>query len=46
MSEVVHEVWGADVLKRFAVLSGPSHAEEVARNLPTAVVRFFRSLYR
>ncbi len=38
MSEVVHEVWGADVLKRFAVLSGPSHAEEVARNLPTAVV--------
>lgn len=38
MSEVVQEIWGADVLKRFAVLSGPSHAEEVGRSLPTAVV--------
>jgi glycerol-3-phosphate dehydrogenase (NAD(P)+) len=38
MSEVVGEIWGTDVLKHFAVLSGPSHAEEVARGIPTAVV--------
>ena len=36
MSEVCTEVLGADV--RFCALSGPSHAEEVARKCPTAVV--------
>jgi len=37
LSEVVVEVLGEDVKGRFAVLSGPSHAEEVARQMPTAV---------
>lgn len=35
MSELVTEQLGA---RRYAVLSGPSHAEEVARRIPTAVV--------
>ncbi|MBP5321161.1 MAG: NAD(P)-dependent glycerol-3-phosphate dehydrogenase [Kiritimatiellae bacterium] len=35
MSEVAKAVLG---LERIAVLSGPSHAEEVARQIPTAVV--------
>ncbi len=35
MSEIAKEVLGLD---RIAVLSGPSHAEEVARQIPTAVV--------
>jgi glycerol-3-phosphate dehydrogenase (NAD(P)+) len=35
MSEVIGEVLGTD---RIIVLSGPSHAEEVARGIPTAVV--------
>lgn len=34
MSEIVHEVTG----KRVVVLSGPSHAEEVSREVPTGVV--------
>jgi glycerol-3-phosphate dehydrogenase (NAD(P)+) len=34
-SEIVRQVLGAH---HVAVLSGPSHAEEVARNLPTSVV--------
>lgn len=34
MSEIVHEVTG----KRVVVLSGPSHAEEVSRGVPTGVV--------
>ncbi|MDH3345787.1 MAG: hypothetical protein OEL75_01240, partial [Kiritimatiellaceae bacterium] len=33
MSEVAAEVLGRDI----AILSGPSHAEEVARGIPTAV---------
>lgn len=33
MSEVAHDVLGRNV----AILSGPSHAEEVARGIPTAV---------
>jgi glycerol-3-phosphate dehydrogenase (NAD(P)+) len=37
MSQVVEDVLGKDIRERYAVLSGPSHAEEVARNLPTAV---------
>lgn len=37
MSQVVEEVLGKEYLPRFAVLSGPSHAEEVSRQVPTAV---------
>ncbi|MEJ2054238.1 MAG: NAD(P)-binding domain-containing protein, partial [Calditrichaceae bacterium] len=37
ISEVIHQV--ADIpVEKVVVLSGPSHAEEVARNIPTAVV--------
>jgi glycerol-3-phosphate dehydrogenase (NAD(P)+) len=35
MSELAQEILGLDTI---AVLSGPSHAEEVARKIPTAVV--------
>ncbi len=35
MSELAQEILGLDAI---AVLSGPSHAEEVARRIPTAVV--------
>jgi len=35
MSELAQEILGLDAI---AVLSGPSHAEEVARGIPTAVV--------
>ncbi|MGI6455667.1 MAG: NAD(P)H-dependent glycerol-3-phosphate dehydrogenase [bacterium] len=39
MSDVLDEIWNPGVKVRGVVaLSGPSHAEEVARNLPTAVV--------
>src|SRR5207247_562643 len=34
-TEVLHQVAG---VTRLAVLSGPSHAEEVSRGLPTTVV--------
>ena len=34
MSEIVHEITG----KKVVVLSGPSHAEEVSREVPTGVV--------
>ncbi len=34
MSEIIHEVTG----KKVVVLSGPSHAEEVSREVPTGVV--------
>jgi len=37
LSQVTQEVLGSDCRERFAVLSGPSHAEEVSRQLPTAV---------
>lgn len=37
ISEVIHEVGGID-RDRIAVLSGPSHAEEVSRRVPTAIV--------
>ena len=36
ISQVVDEVLGAD--HRYVALSGPSHAEEVSRKVPTAVV--------
>lgn len=35
ISEICHDVLGEC---RYAILSGPSHAEEVARQIPTAVV--------
>jgi glycerol-3-phosphate dehydrogenase (NAD(P)+) len=38
LSQVFAEVAGPERLARFVVLSGPSHAEEVGRQLPTAVV--------
>lgn len=38
MDEVAAEVLGVDVARRFAVLSGPSFAKEVAERQPTAVV--------
>lgn len=37
MSQVVEDVLGSQSRERYAVLSGPSHAEEVARNIPTAI---------
>lgn len=37
LSQVTREVLGEQIRSRFAVLSGPSHAEEVARGVPTAV---------
>ena len=38
MSEVLHEVLPSLPEKHIATLSGPSHAEEVSKNIPTAVV--------
>ncbi len=37
-SEVFLQVTGEHDLRRYAALSGPSHAEEVGRDIPTAVV--------
>lgn len=37
MSQVTEAVLGEGIRARYAVLSGPSHAEEVALELPTAV---------
>lgn len=37
MSEVIHEVTGIDY-DNIVALSGPSHAEEVSRGIPTAIV--------
>lgn len=38
LSRVFASEAGEEELKRYAVLSGPSHAEEVGRGIPTAVV--------
>jgi glycerol-3-phosphate dehydrogenase (NAD(P)+) len=38
MSEILAEVLTPDSYSGICTLSGPSHAEEVARNIPTAVV--------
>jgi len=43
LSEVFASEAGRTELGRYAVLSGPSHAEEVARNEPTAIVSASRS---
>jgi glycerol-3-phosphate dehydrogenase (NAD(P)+) len=37
-SQVFAEIFGAAAASQFAVLSGPSHAEEVCRGIPTVVV--------
>lgn len=37
LSETAADVLGKDILTYYAALSGPSHAEEVARQVPTAV---------
>jgi len=37
MSQLAEEVLGEEIRDRYAVLSGPSHAEEVAQEIPTAV---------
>lgn len=37
LSQIVKEVLGAKAMNRYAALSGPSHAEEVGRGIPTAV---------
>jgi len=37
LSQVSEAVLGPSIMERYAVLSGPSHAEEVAREIPTVV---------
>ncbi|MDD2373445.1 MAG: NAD(P)H-dependent glycerol-3-phosphate dehydrogenase [Syntrophomonadaceae bacterium] len=37
LSQVAADVLGAEIREHYAVLSGPSHAEEVARGMPTVV---------
>jgi glycerol-3-phosphate dehydrogenase (NAD(P)+) len=38
LSQALAQEAGRDIMERFVVLSGPSHAEEVGRLVPTAVV--------
>jgi glycerol-3-phosphate dehydrogenase (NAD(P)+) len=38
VSQVVHELWPQMTAGQYAVLSGPSHAEEVSQKRPTTVV--------
>ena len=38
MSEIVRQELPSTLADRYTVLSGPSHAEEVSRNIPTAIV--------
>lgn len=38
MSEITAEILGPEVARRYVTLSGPSHAEEVAKFIPTSVV--------
>lgn len=38
ISEIVQQELSAEIADRYTVLSGPSHAEEVSKNIPTAVV--------
>ncbi len=44
MSEVTAELLGEKILERYVALSGPSHAEEVARDMPTTIVAACRNL--
>lgn len=38
LSQVYQEVFGPEIMDRFVILYGPSHAEEVARHMPTTLV--------
>ncbi len=42
--EVIGDVLGQNFRNRFVALSGPSHAEEVSRNVPTSVVAACQNL--
>ena len=44
MSEIATEVLGDAAMDRYVVLSGPSHAEEVGRKLPTTVATASRNM--
>ena len=44
MSEIATEILGEDAMDRYVVLSGPSHAEEVGRKLPTTVAAASRNM--
>lgn len=44
MSQVVADVLGEEVMDRYVSLSGPSHAEEVGKGIPTSVVVASRDL--
>lgn len=44
MSQVVENVLGEDIANNFIALSGPSHAEEVAKRIPTTVVTAARDI--
>lgn len=44
LSEVFASEAGDEALERYTVLSGPSHAEEVGRNIPTALVAASREI--
>ena len=37
-SQIIEEYFGASAMERVTALSGPSHAEEVSRRIPTVVV--------
>ncbi len=44
MSEIAEEIMGQEGMSRYVVLSGPSHAEEVGRQLPTTVATASRNI--
>ncbi|OIP63365.1 MAG: glycerol-3-phosphate dehydrogenase [Ignavibacteria bacterium CG2_30_36_16] len=44
MSQMLHEVFPSFSTEQIGVLSGPSHAEEVSRRIPTAVVAASKSI--
>ena len=46
MSEVATEVLGPEIGRNYMAFSGPSHAEEVAREIPTTVVAACNDLER
>ena len=44
MSEIATEIMGDEVMDRYVVLSGPCHAEEVGRRMPTTVATASRNM--
>ena len=44
MSEIAAEILGDEAMDRYVVLSGPSHAEEVGRRMPTTVATASRNM--